>query len=104
MATDNAAQLLITIAADPSQAEDSIQQFSANCSSNLDGLGSDISQWSSQGARDFQGMQQSVQGLSANFGTSFGSLSTLFTRNQQTATQWQSTLNQAFQSATTTSS
>ena len=104
MATDNAAQLLITIAADPSQAENSIQQFSANCSSNLDGLSSDISQWSSQSARDFQGMQQSVKGLSTNFGASFGTLSALFNQNQQSAARWQSTLSQAFQGATTTSS
>jgi hypothetical protein len=100
MATNNAAELLIRIAADPSQAEDSIQQFRTKFGNSLSGLTADTSQWSSQSSKSFGGMQQSLEGLNANFGSSFGNLTNLFNQSRQSATLWKSSINNAFESAT----
>lgn len=99
MATNSAAELLITIAADPSQAESSIQEFRSNFGNNLNGLNSDLSQWSSQGTSSFGNVQKSLQGLTTNFGTSLGSLNSSLNLNRQTISQWQSETNSAFTSA-----
>ena len=99
MATNNAAELLITIAADPSQAESSIQEFRNNFGSSLNGLNSDISQWSSQGTSSFGNVQKSLQGLTSNFGLSMGSLNSSLNLNRQTISQWKSDTSNAFTSA-----
>jgi len=99
MATNNAAELLIRIAADPSQAESSIQAFRSNFSGNLSGMNSDISQWSSQGTSNFGNVQKSLQGLTSNFGLSLGSLNTSLKQNRQSISQWGSGVNSTFSSA-----
>ena len=99
MATNNAAELLIRIAADPSQAESSIQSFRANFSGNLSGMNSDLSQWSSRGTSSFGGVQKSLQGLTSNFGLSLGSLNTSLNQNRQTIGQWGTGVNSALTSA-----
>jgi len=99
MATNNAAELLIRIAADPSQAESSIQAFRANFSGNLSGMNSDLSQWSSRGTSSFGGVQKSLQGLTSNFGLSLGSLNTSLNQNRQTIGQWGTGVNSALTSA-----
>lgn len=99
MATNNAAELLITIAADPSQAESSIQEFRSNFSSNLSGLNSDLSQWSNQGTSSFGNVQKSLQGLTSNFGLGLGSLNSSLNLNRQAIAQWKSETNSAFASA-----
>ncbi|MEJ2010131.1 MAG: hypothetical protein P8Z30_18580 [Acidobacteriota bacterium] len=99
MATNNAAELLIRIAADPSQAESSIQQFRSNFGSNLNGLNSDLSQWSSRGTSSFGSVQKSLQGLTTNFGTSLGSLNSSLNLNRQAISQWKSETSNAFTTA-----
>ncbi|HVB56429.1 MAG TPA: hypothetical protein VNE63_08370 [Candidatus Acidoferrales bacterium] len=99
MAGNNAAELLIRIAADPSQAESSIQEFRSKFGSNLSGMTSDISQWSSQGTKNFGGVQQSLGGLTTSFGSSLGSLNTSFNQSRQTATLWRSDISSAFTTA-----
>jgi len=99
MAGNSAAELLIRISADPSQAESSIQEFRSNFGSNLTGLTSDISQWSSEGTKNFGGVQQSLGGLSTSFGTNLGSLNTSFNQSRQVATQWKSDVSNAFTTA-----
>jgi hypothetical protein len=88
MATNNAAELLIRIAADPSQAEASIQAFRSNFSGNLSGMGGDLTQWSSRGASSFGSVQKSLQGLTGNFGLSLGSLNVALNRNRASIGQW----------------
>jgi hypothetical protein len=99
MATNNAAELLIRIAADPSQAESSIREFRSNFSGNLSGMGSDLSQWSSRGTSSFGSMQKSLQGLTGNFSLNLNSLNTALNRNRETLSQWGSGASSAFSSA-----
>jgi hypothetical protein len=99
MATNNAAELLIRIAADPSQAESSIQAFRSNFSGNLSGMSSDLTQWSSRGTSSFGSVQKSLQGLTGNFGLSLSSLNTALSRNRQAIGQWGSGASSAFSSA-----
>jgi hypothetical protein len=99
MATNNAAELLITIAADPSQAESGIQSFRSNFGTSLTGMNSDLSQWSSQGTSSFGNLQKSLQGLSTNFGTSLSSLNKSLNLNRQTVGQWGTGVSNAFSSA-----
>ena len=103
MAGNNAAELLIRIAADPSQAESSIQEFRSKFGSNLTGLTSDISQWSSQGTKNFGSVQQSLGGLTTNFGLSLGSLNTSLNQSRQTATLWKTDISNAFTTAMSSS-
>jgi len=99
MATNNAAELLIRIAADPSQAESSIQAFRSNFGGSLSGMSSDLSQWSGRGTASFGNVQKSLQGLTSHFGLSLGSLNTSLNRNRQSIGQWGSGVNSAFSSA-----
>ena len=99
MAAYNAAELLIRIAADPSQAEASIQEFRSKFGSNLGGLSMEISQWSSQGTRNFAGVQQSLAGLTGGFGRSLDGLDASFNQSRQSAALWKSDLSSAFTAA-----
>jgi hypothetical protein len=104
MATNNAAELLITIAADPSQAESSIQAFRSNFGGSLSGMNSDLSQWSSHGTSSFGSVQKSLQGLTSNFGLSLTSLNTSLNLNRQTVGQWGTGVSSAFSNALSASS
>jgi len=99
MATNNAAELLIRIAADPSQAESSIRAFRRNFKGSLNGVSSDLSQWSRHGSSSFGSVQKSVNGLSGNLGLSLGSLNTSLRRNRQVIGQWGNGVSGAFTSA-----
>ncbi|HET7213633.1 MAG TPA: hypothetical protein VFL79_08595 [Terriglobia bacterium] len=99
MATNNAAELLITIAADPSKADASIQSFRQNFSGNLSGMTSDLTQWSSSGASSFGNVQKSLQGLTGNFSLGLSSLNTALSRNQETLSQWGTGARNAFSNA-----
>jgi len=99
MATNNAAELLIRIAADPSQADSSIQAFRQNFSGNLGGMSSDLTQWSNSGTSSFGSVQKSLQGLTGNFGLSLSSLTTSLNRNRQAVGDWGSGVNSTFSSA-----
>ena len=99
MATNNAAELLITIAADPSQADASIQAFRSNFSGNLGGMTSDLTQWSSGGTSSFGSVQKSLQGLTGNFSLGLSSLNTALNRNRETLSQWGSGAHNVFSSA-----
>ncbi len=99
MATNSAAELLIRIAADPSQAESSIQSFRSNFSGNLSGMNSDLSQWSRRGTSSFGSVQKSLQGLTSNFSLGLGSLNTSLKQNQNAISQWGSGVSSTFTSA-----
>lgn len=99
MATNNAAELLITIAADPSQADASIQAFRSNFSGNLGGMTSDLTQWSSGGTSSFGSVQKSLQGLTGNFSLGLSNLNTALNRNRETLSQWGSGAHNVFSSA-----
>ncbi|HUZ46007.1 MAG TPA: hypothetical protein VMW54_05170 [Terriglobia bacterium] len=99
MAGNTAAELLILISADPSKAESSINEFRSKFGSNMSGMTSDISQWSSEGTKNFGGVEQSLGGLTTSFGSSLGSLNASFSRSRQAATEWKSGVSDAFTSA-----
>jgi uncharacterized protein YukE len=99
MATQNAAELLIRIAADPSQAESSIQAFRSNFGGSLNGMSSDLSQWSGRGTSSFGNVQKSLQGLTTHFGLSLGSLNSSLNQNRQSIGQWGSGVSSAFSTA-----
>jgi hypothetical protein len=99
MATNNTAELLIRIAADPSQAEASIQAFRSNFSGNLGGMSADLTQWSSRGASSFGNVQKSLLGLTGNFGLSLGSLNASLKQNGLAIGQWGSGVSSAFSTA-----
>lgn len=99
MATNNAAELLLTIAADPSQADASIQAFRSNFNGNLSGMTSDLAQWSSSGTSSFGKVQKSLQGLTGNFSLGLSSLNTALSRNQETLSQWGTGARKAFSTA-----
>jgi hypothetical protein len=99
MATNNAAELLIRIAADPSQAEASIQAFRSNFSGNLGGMSADLTQWSSRGTSSFGSVQKSLLGLTSNFGLSLSSLNASLKQNGLAIGQWGSGVSGAFSTA-----
>src|SRR5512146_372539 len=99
MATNNAAELLIRIAADPSQADSSIQSFRSNFSGNLSGMSNDLTQWSSRGTSSFGSVQKSLQGLTGNFSLGLSSLTVSLNRNRQAVGEWGSGVNSTFSSA-----
>ena len=99
MATNNAAELLIRIAADPSQADSSIQAFRQNFSGNLGGMSSDLTQWSSSGTSSFGSVQKSLRGLTGNFSLGLSNLTTSLNRNRQAVGDWGSGVNSTFSSA-----
>jgi hypothetical protein len=99
MATNNAAELLIRIAADPSQAEASIQAFRSNFSGSLNGMSADLTQWSSRGTSSFGSVQKSLLGLTSNFGLSLSSLNASLKQNGEVIGQWGSGVSSAFSTA-----
>ena len=104
MATNNTAELLIRIAADPSQAESSIQSFRSNFSGNLSGMSTDLKQWSSHGTSSFGSVQKSLKGLTGNFSLGLSNLNTALNRNRQTIGQWGTGLRSTVSSALSASS
>jgi len=99
MATNNAAELLILISADPSQADASIQAFRSNFSGSMSGMTADLSHWSSSGNSSFGSVQKSLQGLTSNFGLSLTGLNTSLKQNGQAVGQWGTGVNSTFSSA-----
>lgn len=64
MPVNTAAELLIRIGADPSNAEASIQRFRAQFAKDLGGIGTEIQRWSQRGLGDFNRVRGAVVSLS----------------------------------------
>ncbi|MGD0693709.1 MAG: hypothetical protein ABSB82_02525 [Terriglobia bacterium] len=92
MTGQSAAELLITIGADPTSAETSIQQFRTNFSSSLSGVSSDLAQWSAQGTANFSVVDQTAQTLSDHFNVNVDAVTNILDRNQQKAQLWKTQL------------
>jgi hypothetical protein len=88
MATSSAAELLIRIGADPSNAEGSIREFRANFSASLAGVSSDLALWSAQGAANFSVVDQTAQALSNYFNVNVEAVNNILDRNRQMAQLW----------------
>ncbi len=88
MANQSAAELLITIGADPSKAENSIRQFQANFSHSLSGVSSDLAQWSAQSLTYFTQVEQTAQALSDHFHVNVDAVNNILDRNRQVAQLW----------------
>jgi hypothetical protein len=88
MASQSAAELLIRIGADPSNAESSIRQFRAHFSQSLAGVSSDLALWSAQGTANFSVVDQTAQTLSDHFHVNVEAVNNILDRNRQMAQLW----------------
>lgn len=88
MANQSAAELLIRIGADPSNAESSIRQFRANFSQSLAGVGAELALWSAQGTANFSVVDQTAQTLSDHFNVNVTAVNNILDRNRQMALLW----------------
>jgi hypothetical protein len=92
MATTNAAELLIRIGADPSNAEESIRRFRTSFSRELTTLNSDLARWAAQGAGRVTDVDRTLQTLAGHFKVNVGTLSDVLNRNRQVAQLWKTDL------------
>ena len=92
MPTSSAAELLIKIGADPSNAESSIRQFRTNFSQSLSGVSADLAQWSAQGTANFNRVEQTAQTLSDHFKVNVDVVNNILDRNRQVAQLWKTEL------------
>ncbi|MBZ5516110.1 MAG: hypothetical protein LAN62_14935 [Acidobacteriia bacterium] len=92
MATSNAAELLIRIGADPSNAEESIGRFRANFSREFATLSADLARWATQGSGQVSTVDRTVQTLASHFNVNVGAVSNLLNRNRQVAELWKADL------------
>ncbi len=81
---NNAAELLIRIGADPSNAEANIQRFRQSFSRDLAMMGQSTQPLNTRLAS----VDQTVQHLASHFNVGIGAVNSLLTRNQQTAQFW----------------
>jgi hypothetical protein len=124
MPTNTAAELLIRIGADPTNAEASIERFRASFSRDLAGLGSDLTRWSAQGFGDFSRVRgavlnlrgaltetaqamppldrqlglvdQTAHRLADHFNVNLATVNNLLNRNRQVAQLWKTELVASF--------
>lgn len=124
MPTNTAAELLIRIGADPTNAEASIERFRASFSRDLAGIGSDLKRWSAQGLGDFSRVRgavlnlrgaltetaqamppldrqlglvdQTTQHLADHFNVNLATVNNLLNRNRQVAQLWKTELVTSF--------
>jgi hypothetical protein len=92
MPTNTAAELLIRIGADPTNAEASIARFRASFARDLAGMGSDLDRWSTYGSGQLGLVDQTAQRLSDHFHVSLAAVNDLLNRNRQTAQLWKTEL------------
>lgn len=120
MPINTAAELLIRIGADPSNAEASIENFRVNFGRQLLGIGSEVTRWSAQGFGDFNRVRgailnlngalsqsaqamlpanrqlglvdQTAQHLADHFRVNLGVVENLLNRNRQVAQLWKTEL------------
>jgi hypothetical protein len=99
MPTNTAAELLIRIAADPSNAEAGIQSFRTHFSRELGGLSSDLKAWSTQSVGDFTLVNRTAQTLADRFNVNVGAVNNVLNRNRQMAQLWKTDLVAVFAEA-----
>ena len=92
MATSNAAELLIRIGADPSNAEESIRRFRGNFSRELTTLNSDLARWAAQGAGRVTDVDRTLQTLAGHFRVNVSTVDDVLNRNRQVAQLWKADL------------
>ena len=97
MANETAAQLLIRIAADPSQANASIQAFQANFGQTFTQLGTQLGNWSSQGTLSFTRVTSAAKTFSTNLTTHLTSARTQFESTRTSALRWGSDTKSSFE-------
>ena len=92
MATSTAAELLIRIGADPSNAEESIRRFRASFSREFTTLNSDLARWATQGSGRVGDVDRTLQTLAAHFKVNVGAVNDILNRNRQVAQLWKTDL------------
>jgi hypothetical protein len=92
MPTNTAAELLIRIGADPTNAEASIERFRASFARDLAGMGSDLNRWSTQGSGQLGLVGQTAQRLGDDFHVSLAAVNDLLNRNRRIAQLWKTEL------------
>jgi hypothetical protein len=88
MAANNAAELLIRIAADPSGAEQSIEQFRTSFGGDLSGITTDLARWSAGGSSEFARVQNAAVSFGGKVQTNFNSLNQLLNTSRQSSSLW----------------
>jgi len=88
MSNQSAAELLIRIGADPSNAEDSIRQFRTNFSQSMAGVRSDLALWSAQSTASFGTVDETARQLSNHFNLNVNAVNNILDRNRQMAQLW----------------
>ena len=92
MPTSNAAELLIRISADPSNAEASIERFRSGFSREFSSLGADLGRWTAQGTGQFNQVDRAARTLADHFNVSVAAVSNTLNRNRQVAQLWKTEL------------
>jgi hypothetical protein len=96
MANETAAQLLIRIAADPSQADASIKTFQANFGQSFTQLGAQLSTWSSQGSASFRRVTNAAKTFSTSLTTHLTSVQSQLEQSRTAGLRWSSDLKRSF--------
>lgn len=92
MPTTNAAELLIRISADPSNAEAAINRFRRQFGRELGGLAGDLGKWSAQGTGQFNQVDRAARDLAGHFNVNVNAVSNTLNRNRQIAQLWKTEL------------
>ncbi len=88
MPTTNAAELLIRISADPSNAEAAIERFRRSFGRELTGLAADLGRWTAQGTGGFGAVDSSMRRLADHFNVSVTAVNNTLNRNRQISQLW----------------
>ena len=92
MPTSNAAELLIRISADPSNAEAAINRFRRQFGRELSGLTGDLGKWAAQGTGQFNQVDRAARTLAGHFNVNVNTVSNTLNRNRQIAQLWKTEL------------
>ena len=103
MPTTNAAELLIRISADPSNAEASITRFRQQFGRDIGGLGGDLGRWATQSTGQLTEVDRVTHRLADQFNVSVTAVGNALNRNRQIAQLWKTDLVTSFSEVLNTS-
>ena len=103
MPTTNAAELLIRISADPSNAEASITRFRQQFGRDIGGLGGDLGRWATQSTGQLTEVDRVTRTLADHFGVNVTAVGNTLNRNRQIAQLWKTDLVASFSEVLNTS-
>ncbi len=99
--SSNASQVLIQIAADPSNAEAGIKSFQTNFSQNLASLGLNLSQWAARGQASFKSAGGGLEAFTSGSRKQFSTLGTLLAQHRSAVAEWSKSVSGSFREVQT---